>query len=132
MSQKYPSEGDGKKSTAFQLGRWTRTLGITLLALLALQGAYAQSYEIGYHYDYRGSAAFVYITNDFNVGYLGDWGIWFSPSVELTFSPRYLEGWVQVQGLFDGPFATLSVRGKYELVDSRPRAEFRIGVLLGN
>lgn len=109
-----------------------RTLGITLLALLALTIGYSQSYEVGYHLDHRGSAAFVYITSDFNLGYWGSVGIWASPSVELTFSPSYLEGWAQVQFLIDAPLATLSVRGKYELIDSRTRAEFRVGLLIGN
>lgn len=132
MSRKYPLEGEGKKSTGFQLARRVRILGITLLSLLALSVGQSQSYEVGYHYDYRGSAAFVYVTTDFNVGYVGDWGVWISPSVEVIFSPAYQEGWVQLQGLFDGPWATLSVRGKYEVIDSRSRAEFRVGLLLGN
>ena len=111
---------------------WTKRLGVVLLALLALSVGQSQSYEVGYHLDHRGSAAFVYITSDFNLGYWGSVGIWASPSVELTFSPSYLEGWAQVQFLIDAPLATLSVRGKYELIDSRTRAEFRVGLLIGN
>lgn len=126
------SEGARATYKGFRFPRRVRTLAITLLSLLALSFGSAQSYEVGYHLDYRGSAAFIYISNDFNLGYWGSVGIWASPSVELTFSPRYLEGWAQLQFLIDAPIATLSVRGKYELIDSRTRGEFRVGMLIGN
>lgn len=108
-----------------------KTLGVALLAVLAISSATAQSFEVGYAYDYRGHAAFTYVTHDFSIANFGAVGLWFSPSLEVVIAPTYLDGWVQAQFLLDAPSFTISARGKYELIDSRRRAEVRVGILLG-
>lgn len=107
---------------------------LPLLALCAISVplvAQSQSYEVGYHYDYRGPAIFTYVSHDFHITDFGSVGLWFSPSVEVIVSRVYLEGWLQGQVLIDAPAFTISVRGKFEMLDNRRRSEFRIGLLLG-
>lgn len=111
--------------------RFKRAL-LVLACAIGITTAAAQSFEVGYHYDYRGHAAFAYVTHDFSMGHLGSIGLWFSPSLEVIISPTYLDGWLQAQFLVDAPAATLSIRAKYELIDSRRRGELRVGLLLGN
>lgn len=109
-----------------------RTLSVTLLALVALSYGSAQSMEFGVQYDYRGPAAFAYLTTDFSMGNWGATGLWFSPSIEISVGRTFVDGWIQAQFLIDAPIATLSLRGKAELLDQRQRLELRLGVLIGN
>lgn len=108
-----------------------KRIAIVLLAALAISGASAQSAEFGVQLDDRGPAAFGYLTADFSVGAIGPFDIWFSPSVEIIVSQTFIDGWVQAQFLLDSEWATLSARGKAELIDSRQRLEFRLGLLIG-
>ncbi len=103
---------------------------LAAVAILA-PSAMAQSFEIGYHYDHRGPAVFSYVTHDFHITNFGSVGLWLSPSMEVTVGRAIFDGWVQMQFLVDAPVATVSVRAKYELIDQRQRAEFRVGLLLG-
>lgn len=108
-----------------------KKLLLTLLACGALSGALAQSAEFGVQYDYRGPAVFTYLTTDFAIGSLGSLGLWFSPSIELIVSQTYIDGWIQAQFLVDAPWATISLRGRAELIDQRQRGELRLGLLIG-
>lgn len=107
-----------------------KRLGVILLATLGMT-AFAQSMEFGVQYDYRGPAAFTYLTTDFSLGTWGKTGLWFSPSIEVVVAPTFIDGWVQAQFLVDAPWATLSVRAKAELIDQRTRYELRAGILIG-
>lgn len=104
---------------------------LAVLAALAITGAAAQSAEFGVQLDDRGPAAFGYLTADFSIGAIGPFDIWFSPSVEIIVSQTFIDGWVQAQFLLDSEWATLSARAKAELIDSRQRLEFRLGLLIG-
>ena len=108
-----------------------RRITLICVAALGLSFGAAQSFEVGYQYDYRGHAAFAYVTHDFSLGNWGAVGLWFSPSLEVTFGPATFDAWVQAQFLIDAPAFTISVRGLVESIDSRERATFRVGVLLG-
>lgn len=110
-----------------------KRLVIAFLLLFSLSVGYSQQFEVGFHYDHRGYAGFGYVTDDFKITYLDriDTGIWLSPSVEVTTNLQYIDFWGQLQFLVDTPYATLSVRTKYEYLDQRGRYEFRVGILLG-
>lgn len=121
-------------STGLQLRQRVKILGLTLLAFLAISTQYnagAQSAEFGVQYDTRGVAAFVYITDDFLIGSIGESGLWFSPSVEVVLGQSFIDGFLQAQFLWDMPWATFSLRGKVEAIDQRTRGELRLGILIG-
>lgn len=106
-------------------------LSLSIMAVLAF--GYSQSAEFGAQYDHRGLAGYVYATTDLKLGYLGfiDTGLWLSPSAEITLGPDVFDYWVQAQLLVDTAPFTLSVRAKYEHVDTLDRWELRAGVLVG-
>lgn len=110
-----------------RLRRWA----LILVAAVGLSWGVAQSFELGVQYDYRGPAAFAYVTHDFSLGELGPVGFWFSPSLEVAFGAATFDAWVQAQFLIDAPAFTISLRGLVESIDSRERATLRLGVLFG-
>lgn len=106
-----------------------RKLILTLLAILTLGFASAQSFEVGYELDPRfGSAPFIYVTDDYHLGGAFGADLWLSPSAELELRDP-IEGFVQLQALVDTAPFTLSARARYQSTRHGDDVTVRVGLL---